>query len=377
MIARKRRDRRGNYSALMFSLLQVVVGFGALSVDISLITMADLQAQATSDAAAHAALIAFHEDLKEADADAAAKFIVDHNPVGLGIADLDSVEIGQWDYATSSFAAGLVDGNGNAARARVSRKGANAVDLLLAPILGVHTANVDGESVTAQQMRAIMLVVDMSCSMMYAPGTAIQDSRAGAIAFLDYIADRPQNGDMFGMAMFAQFGVLPASLGAPWRTLDANTEPWLPLDSIAAQKAVMYAGLDGICNTLYATSCGIAGAPHPRSSDIGEFTYPGIALEQARLQLVNKTSTSYFRGIVFMSDGLPNVGAISAASAVNSAWADDINVWSIVFHNGKFDAAFMNDLVRGIGFSQVSPSSADLPAMYEQVAASLPTAFVR
>ena len=55
MFSRKRRERRGNYSALMFSLMEIVVGFGALSVDVSLITMSELQVQATSDAAAHAA----------------------------------------------------------------------------------------------------------------------------------------------------------------------------------------------------------------------------------------------------------------------------------------------------------------------------------
>lgn len=376
MFARKRRNRRGNYSALMFTLIEIVVGFGALSVDVSLITMSELQVQGTADAAAHAALVVFHENLDEGEAQEAAEYIVDQNAIGMGRGDLDKVEIGQWDFVTNSFAAGLVDGNGNAARASVSRKEENAVDLLLAPILGVNKASVDAQAVTSQQMRAVMLVIDMSCSMMYSPGQAVQDSRAGAIAFLDYITERPQGGDKFGVAMFAQYGTLSAGNGSPWRTLVPTTEPWVPLDFIASKKSDMYLGLDGICNTLYATNCGTANAPHPRSSDIGEMTYPGIAIEQAKNQLVNKTSDAYFRGMVVMSDGLPNWGTINAVTAVDSAWANDIHVWTIVFHNGSFNATFMASLVRGIGFSQISPSSADLPAMYEQVAASLPTAFV-
>jgi Putative Tad-like Flp pilus-assembly len=378
MLARRRRDRRGNYSALMFTLLEIVVGFGALSVDVSLITMSELQAQATADAAAHAALVAFHQDLNESDAQAAADYIVQVNSVGMGQADLDGpVEIGQWDYLTNSFQAGLVNGQANAARARVSRKGDNAVDLLLAPILGVQDADVDAEAVTAQQMRAIMLVVDMSCSMMFSPGTAVQDSRAGAIAFLDYIMERPQGGDMLGLAMFAKEGTKPASNGALWKTLDQTMDPWIPLARIDLMSASMYLGFDGICNTLYSTNCGTMNAPHPRSSDIGSCTHPGIAIQQAKNQLINKTSDGYFRGMVIMSDGVPTCGTIDTVAAVDASWSEDINIWSIVFYNDTFDSAYMESLVRGIGFSQISPSSADLPAMYEQVAASLPTAFVR
>ena len=58
-----RSERRGNYSMLMGLLVWIVIGFSAFSVDIALITMAELQAQATADAASHAALVAFRENL--------------------------------------------------------------------------------------------------------------------------------------------------------------------------------------------------------------------------------------------------------------------------------------------------------------------------
>jgi hypothetical protein len=36
----------------------------------------------------------------------------------------------------------------------------------------------------------------------------------------------------------------------------------------------------------------------------------------------------------------------------------------------------MEGLVRGVGFSQVSPNAEDLPIMFEEVAKSLPTTLV-
>jgi hypothetical protein len=87
-----------------------------------------------------------------------------------------------------------------------------------------------------------------------------------------------------------------------------------------------------------------------------------------------------------MSDGLPNcvgfqnfnepAATANAYAAANNAWVNDISIWSILFHNGSFDASFMQAMVRGIGFYQASPDASQLPEMYRQVARSLPTAFV-
>jgi hypothetical protein len=87
-----------------------------------------------------------------------------------------------------------------------------------------------------------------------------------------------------------------------------------------------------------------------------------------------------------MSDGVPNCNASGswdetsaynrAVAQANAAWSQDIHIWTILFHNGYFDPSFMDDLVRGIGYSQISPNASDLPAMYEEVAKSLPTALV-
>jgi Flp pilus assembly protein TadG len=384
-VLRFQRARSGNYSMLMGLILLIVIGFGALSVDVSLITMAKLQAQAAADGASHAALVAYHKNRSTAEGTAAAQFIVNQDQVAMGYSKLasGSPEYGNWDFhaAVNAFMPGP-DENGlfNAVRVKVERTSAsgNAVDLLLAPMLGVPTMDVSATSITAQEMRALMMVNDLSCSMMYSPGTAIINSRNADLLFYEFLRDRPQAGDMLGLAMFAQKGTKNASAGAPWATLNPTDPPWIPLQLIKNNDAVFESGINGICNTMYATPCPPSGSdPHPEMWDIGGCTNPGIALNQAVHEITSKTSAPYFRGIVFMSDGLPNCGtAADAMAAADNAWTNDISVWSILFHNGSFDATFMQEMVRGIGFYQSSPDAAQLPEMYRQVAQSLPTAFV-
>jgi hypothetical protein len=138
--------------------------------------------------------------------------------------------------------------------------------------------------------------------------------------------------------------------------------------------------LDGKINGLCSTSpvyCPDVSWEAEMPIGIGSCTHPGIAMEQAKNELITRTDQStFFRGMVVMSDGVANCGPISAFTQAEEAWANDINIWSIVFHNGSFNAAYMEGIVRGIGFSQVSPDAADLPLMYETVAKSLPTTLV-
>ncbi len=418
------RDRRGNYAMLSGFAMTAIVGFGALSIDISLITLAELQAQAAADAASHAALIGFRQNLDTSDGDAAAQWIVEHNKVAMGTATIAPgyPRYGQWNYNTQVFTPDLVNGNANAAEVRLLREDDNAVELLLAPILGVTEHEVRAESITSTQLRAIMLAVDMSCSMMGSASSvrAVDYNRLGALTFLDYFVEHPQEGDMIGMSMFAQFanrtptGPYPygqkVSSDFPAVTTD---RPWAPLALVEDDEAVLRPRFMGICNTdagtpdsRYPTNaqCRVGGAPNynlvyaggtvvarPRQdtngglagtgNGIGRSTNPEPAVRQAVNELVDKTDGRYFRGIVFMSDGVPNVpdedtAKADALAAADLAWENDISIWSMLYHNGTFDDAFMQDMVRGSGYFLSSPDAADLPAMYEQVAKSIPTALV-
>ena len=90
------QSRRGNYSIIMGGTIITTLGFAALAVDISLITMAELQCQGAADAASHAALVAYRNSAgidPVGDGTAAANFMVDRNPVAFVEGDLDAVDI--------------------------------------------------------------------------------------------------------------------------------------------------------------------------------------------------------------------------------------------------------------------------------------------
>lgn len=444
---RRNRQRRGNYSILMGATAIAVIGFAAFAVDISLITMAELQAQAAADAASHAALIAFRQNLNVSEGNLAASFMVDKNPVAMGTATIDSIEYGQWDFSVDTFTPNpSLIGNANAVRVNVSRQGSNTVDLLLAPLLGILNHDVDGRSVTSQQQRALMLIQDMSCSMMsqeYLPrpndtDVAVEQSRVANRVFLDFLIARPQSGDMLGLAMFSQVAASPPVGPHPWG--NRGMEPWLPLTLIEGNEARIEEGINGICDTQisgpidlppisspHGDKCLITGAPSPHCfempidqflppdrlihnpnyckhpiSDIGSTTNPEPAILQAINELNTSADDGFFRGILLMSDGVPNSDAGGftsnteainrAKAAANLADANGISIWTVLFTNGSFDPAFMGcdptdadgdgqqddpGLTRGIGFCQSSPNPADLPEMYRKVAESLPTAFVQ
>src|SRR4029079_15215079 len=114
------------------------------------------------------------------------------------------------------------------------------------------------------------------------------------------------------------------------------------------------------------------------SNAIGSCTNPEPALGQAINQLVSGTTTTYFRGMILFTDGEPNCNAAGggtvadasnrAYAQANIAWNNDISIWTILYHNGPFDPSFNANMVRGIGFSQISPNASDLPAMFAEVA---------
>src|SRR5262245_10019433 len=311
----KRREQRGNYALMMGGLLFVIVAFAAFSVDIGLITMSELQSQATADAASHAALVKFRDihsyggDTVAAIAGgtAAAQWIIDHNEVGLGHAQIDSgyPTYGTYDYSTHLYQPGVwSSGGANAVQVELSRKDANAVDLILAPLLGVATHDVDADSVTAQQRRAVMIVQDMSCSMMdgaaSGPGTgAIHVAREANRGFLDYLNNHPIDGDMLGFSLFAQYTV--KETGAATNTL--TTTSWAQLREIKLNYAYLNGKVNGICSTSPWSYCP-TGGPMP-SKSIGTCTNQGVGMGQAINQLVTRTDATFFRGMIVSSDGLP------------------------------------------------------------------------
>ncbi|MBX2799031.1 MAG: hypothetical protein KTR31_15250, partial [Myxococcales bacterium] len=311
-----------------------------------------------------------------------ADFIVTRNPVGMGIATRTDIRFGLYHHGTQSFCEGCSPtGNVNAIEVSVARQGTNSVDLLLAPMFGVNTHDVTARALTAQQQRAIMLVQDFSCSMNGPLGTgAIDVSREANFIFLAHLVNRPQEDDLLGLAGYAELGAMEGGGAAT----DMNDPPWARLSPLETELPYLTGQLAGVCNTDLGCPTDPATytdptVPYPLMTDIGACTNPSIAMEQAIDQLRDHTDATFFRGMVVMSDGVFNCGGGNTAAndAADLAWDDyDIHIWTILYTNGSVNITQMENMVRGVGFFQNSPSALDLPEMYERVAESLPTAIV-
>ncbi|MCB9684872.1 MAG: VWA domain-containing protein [Alphaproteobacteria bacterium] len=259
-----------------------------------------------------------------------------------------------------------------------------------------HTGGTGDTGTAPSPPRAIMLVVDMSSSMMgTSPDAAVQWARAANLTFLDALEQTPRGGDMLGMALFATYATSPPTPAAPTGiairtdTPSVSQRPWAPLADVSGQGAELRRLFRGICDTgsslarcrtadapdYELVTTGGTWAPHPTRDTIETMTNPQPALLQAVNELVEKTdAATTYRGILFLSDGVPNAGGgeDGTTMAVDEAWANGIHVWSVLVHNGSFNDAFLRSLVRGDGTFHGTSQTWFLPTIYEGIAAELP-----
>src|SRR5262245_20245674 len=112
---------------------------------------------------------------------------------------------------------------------------------------------------------------------------AIHVAREANRLFLDYLNEHPIDGDMLGVAVFAQYAA--RNTGAATNTL--ATTPWAELREIETNFTYLDQKIDGICSTYPWSYCPTGGTMP--SSGIGTCTNPGVAMGQARGQLVTRT----------------------------------------------------------------------------------------
>jgi Flp pilus assembly protein TadG len=332
-----------------------VVGFGALGVDVSYISMSKSQAQAVADAASHAAMITYRYsnastvDGRVADARAAAEHIVEVNPVGLdGSADLASLQFGVFDPDTGQFQAGATPYN--AAQADVERSAANALQLMLAPMLGQHTADISEGGVTAAASREVIVVVDRSCSMAWPwsdPG--YRGVKQSLEVFSEYMVEHQVPEDRLGITSFS-----------------SNGDTWEPLTYI-----------DG--NEVHILDRWSSWGPCP-SPDDPQYdyacqggTYQHRGIDPAVSHLSGSTNRTAFQAIIVISDGNPSSSwaASQFLRATEDAWDEDIHVWTVAFGQ-NINHTLMEQATKGVGSYYPLPSSNGLEEVMLAIARSIP-----
>lgn len=205
------RVRKGNFLVMFAASITVVLGFGALAIDLSYLRNSRMELRNAVDAASHAAMIEYRRSASEGLARAVAKQVAAENKVAghtLTLQDAD-VTFGVWDFDTSSF--GTSGGFINAVQV-VATRDADATDgpiqFFLAPVLGIDSGAATADATSAFRFREMMLILDTTGSFR----KDIDNGRDAIIGFLDrvYLNHLPQ--DTIGLITFAQEANLFSSL---------------------------------------------------------------------------------------------------------------------------------------------------------------------
>lgn len=393
------RRRRGNYAILVAVSASSLLGMGAVAIDATYMSFVRAQSQALADIGAHAALVGLRETGDPATArDLAVSFVGANKLVGLdAIIDPDTdIDFGTWDFAARSFDS-EDDASPNSVQVTVRKTDDSAngsYRTLLMGLFGEKHAEVSTTqpAIGALRSREIMVVQDVTGSF----SDEIELAREADLAFLDYIAARDLPNDAIGMVTFVGAAEVYTPLSSvanesgairsQWELLDwcdRNYYPWNDPSSPYYYGGALVHKTDAPmmdCNT------GSTGATYWYDSG----TNQGSGLYTAVEKLLEDEATDPYalKVIVLVSDGAPacpgggaTCEATYRADGIEAAdWAEEnnISIFSVSFNEtySADQSAYMESLVRGYGAFYETPDPADLPAILEAIARSIPIALV-
>ena len=390
---RQRRSRSGNYAILTALVLVALLGFAALAIDLSYIRLTRLQAQNAADAGAHAALLELRQTQDQDAARARADQIVSLNVVAGEPAAIEpgvDVVFGGWDFDTKSFDPGADYVNAvEVTVRRDSESPAGAIPLMIGRVFNEDAAEVksQGSSVGALRSRSVMIVQDITHSF----ADEMAEARNGNVLLLDYMAENSFPGDTTGMVTFVgeaeewseldQLDTDYGRLRAEWLTLDWCDRNYWPYTTPSYSEGFHDAPQMMGCNT---------GSPLARVwQDSGTNQGEGIRVASDVLLDTSRVPPYSLKTIVIVSDGKAQcVPAGTAcdddAEANGIVWADraaaeNISIFAVSL-NETYDAeqsAYLASLVRGYGQFYETPDATELPAILEEIAASIPISIVQ
>jgi Flp pilus assembly protein TadG len=249
MTQAKRTSERGAIAVFMMLILTVIMGFAAMSFDLSYVRLARFEMKNATDAAADAAMNVLLTTKNTSTARTAAETVAAKNTVlgyAVTLADADVV-FGVWDYDTSTFSpsatANAVQINGHNAEPTAPD---GTVLTTFGRAIGTGSANIAQTSNSAYRPRYTMFEMDVTGSFLEvscALDTAIQADR-------DFLTDMNAVGvvkDKIGMDIFTG----DARTFTPLQTLSGN---YVTIDNVwkgdgLPSNTVRTSGL-GVCTKL-------------------------------------------------------------------------------------------------------------------------------
>ncbi len=415
-----RSRRRGAYAILFAFVLVVILGFGALAIDVSYVRLAQMQTQDVADAASQAALFRLRRTGDLDDARAAAEAVTTLNRVAGAAPTLESVTFGVWDHTAEPPTFTETEDRPNAVRVAVARADENAVDLFLARLFGFQQADITREATSAARALHVILVMDITGSWSQ---SNFANARAAAVAFLDVLETSFGEYDMVGMSVFSGRYAWEYT---PMRYLEDEAT-----DAVARTAwGELNVASKGGTGRAFPLECSLnADSPTGRNSRRNKFAapyteggcYPDMPREYtdepgtdhttgmtlAETMFEEQVDPTAFRAMVVLTDGRPNglsaahgryrtelgytetrwreyQGAVphstsaikTESNLLTDAMYDDlgVNTWVVSF---VADDAFMETMPKGIGYYVNTTDSSALVPIFEDIANSLPMAIVQ
>ncbi len=363
------RDRRGAVAALMALMLVMLLGMGALTIDMGFLWVLKNRLQATADAAALAGASQLPNEAVvtavpscEAGVDApstvqaaALDYACKNMPSAAHgmVLVADDVVLGNWDVDTRTFTAAGAPINALQVTTRRSTANGNEVPLFFAGVLGINGADVVAEATAMfdRERWDVVIVQDVTSSFR----DELDEAREADQALLDCVNNEASGESLFGLVVFTGLATV--------------LEPLQPMDSGYDNLSAAISSID---------SCGRGAMPECSGTHIGS------GMDEAINQYNNSPAGPEInRAMIIVSDGKPNANKnpdpglsnedlenLAIASA-DTAWADGTHVF-VVFYDGDNDdvaADFLASLVRGEGIFLRTPDPADLPGLLLQVCA--------
>ncbi|MDP2316658.1 MAG: TadG family pilus assembly protein [Pseudomonadota bacterium] len=400
-----------------FALL-LLLGFGALAIDVAYVRLAQMQTQDIADAASQAALYRLRRTGDLDDARSSAASIVAQNRVVGAAPDLVDVVFGVWDHTAAPPTFTATEVQPNAVRVTVSRADDNAVDLFLARLFGFDSAHITREATSAARALHVVLVMDITGSWSQGNFAGARDA---SVAFLDVLETSYGEYDMIGMSAFSGRYAWEFT---PLRYLGDEAA-----DGVArASWEAMNVASKGGTRRPYPQECRLhADTPRGKNSARNGFTAPPggcyanmpreytdepgtdhtTGIEMARTMFEDEVDPTAFRAMVVLTDGIPNgpssvhgvyrrqlgftesrwreyQGPVPHSTTAIKSESNDltqelyedlgVNTWVVSF---VADDAFMATMPKGIGYYVNTSDSTALVPIFENIANSLPMAIVQ
>jgi hypothetical protein len=415
-----RRSRRGAYAIIFAFSLVIILGFGALAVDVAYVRLAQMQTQDIADAASQAALYRLRRTGDLDDARNAAQLIVENNYVAGQSPTVEDVTFGVWDHIATPPTFTATEDAPNAVRVTVARTGDNSVSLFLARLFGIDEADISRQATSATRALHVIVAMDVTGSWSQ---VNFRNARLASLAFLDVLESAYGEWDMLGMTIFSgryaweytpmtyiEDEVATGAARAEWNQLRVAskggtgkaypTECALNTDSPAGQNSA---------RNKWAAPYAVGGCypEMPREYTDEPGTDHTTSLIQARTMFEEQTDPTAFRALVMLTDGIPNgLSATHGQFRINLGYNEprwrqytgvrphttaqvktqsntltqqlyddlSVNTWVVSFVQHD---AFMSTMPKGIGYYVNTSNSAALIPIFEDIANSLPMAIVQ